>query len=194
MEPVPQGNSSFNPKNLLIDHIIDFKCHSENNLITNQINEEEQKILNFISDKEKFKIKSFDEHHKEVVDFLSSKLKAVEKMNLDDECSVGEIEIRKIEIDKDVFPKSEHVKRKKYNFFVEKIKKKNSRKNSRNKNNKKNIILNHDGKIEKAKIENIDLIDDINLDIEKEIKEIESNKFFSNKNLLNSIINEMKEK
>ena len=45
-------------------------------------------------------------------------------MNLDDECSVGEIEIRKIEIDKDVFPKSEHEKRKKYNFFVEKIKKK----------------------------------------------------------------------
>ena len=37
MEPVPQGNSSFNPKNLLIDHIIDFKCHSENNLVTNQI-------------------------------------------------------------------------------------------------------------------------------------------------------------
>ena len=75
-----------------------------------------------------------------------------------------------------------------------KLTKKNSRKNSRNKNNKKNIILNHDGKIEKAKIENIDLIDVINLDIDKEIKEIESNKFFSNKNLLNSIINEMKEK
>ena len=58
-------------------------------------------------------------------------------------------------------------------------------------NNSKNIIINHNGKVEKPKIESIDLISNINFDEIKEIKEKELIKFFSNKTLLLSIINEM---
>ena len=43
-------------------------------------------------------------------------------------------------------------------------------------------------------MKSIDLEYDINLNINKGIKEKELNKFFSNKTLLTTIINEMKEK
>ena len=42
-------------------------------------------------------------------------------------------------------------------------------------------------------MESIDLVDVINIDISKEIKEKESDKFFSNKFVISSIISEMKD-
>ena len=97
--------SSFYPKHLFIDHVIDFKYHSDiPSFIQRKKDENEQKLLDFISDKEKFKIKPYY-NQEETIDFLSSKLKAMEKMNLDDYCVIGKTETRKIDIDKNVFPK-----------------------------------------------------------------------------------------
>ena len=178
MKPVFHKRVSFNSNDLLIDHIIDVKYYSNNHLSNMHTkDEDEQKIIDFISDKNKFKIKPYY-NQLEVVDFLSSKLKAMEKMNLDDECSEGKVEIRKIDIDKNVFPKSKHSKDKKSSNFPEKTKnhKKNSRRKSKNK------------KFDKES----DSLEDINLTINKDEKEKELSNFFSDKSLLVSIINEMK--
>ena len=242
MQFISDEKSSFNPKHLLIDHnIIDFKFYSDSHLRCNyKLDENEKKLLDFISDKEKFKIKSFSEN--QIFDFLSSKFKAMEKMNLDDECFEGEIEIRKINIDKKVFPKLKHSKIKRGSYSPKKRSKfKNtflpkkqenekdyntpkreikyqitlspkkseltkicnspkkklnilSPKKSENKINNKNIIINANGKVSRSNLESIDLIDFINFDVYKEVKEKESNKFFSNKFILSSIINEMEDK
>ena len=193
MEPNFHKKTSFNPKHLLIDHnIIDYKFQPKSNFSSCKfkIDESEQKLLNFISDKEKFKIKSYFDQ-KGTYDFLSSKLKAMEKMNLDDYCSEGKFEIKKIEIDKKVFPKSKYSTKSKDNISSKK--KVNINNNSRKKSgkkNSKNIVIKADGTIEISKMKN--KIDDFNLDVNRELKQKEINKFFSDKTLLDSIINEMK--
>ena len=54
------------------------------------------------------------------------------------------------------------------------------------------MVVDHSGKVKKAKIENIDLVDVTNMDVDKEIKGKDLINFFSsNKTLLNSIVNEM---
>ena len=142
----------------------------------------------------KFKI---DENEKKLLDFCNSKLEAMEKINLNDEFFVEEeIKTKLTNLDKNVFSKSEHSKSRKNSNSPKKskIKKNNSRKKPENKNNNKynnkNMIINHDGKIEKTKMESKDLIDFI---VNKEIKEKEMFKFLSDQTLLNSIINEMKD-
>ena len=118
----------------------------------------------------------------------------MEKMNLDDEsCVEGEIETRKINIDKSIFPKSKHSKNKKDGVSPRKKinKKKNSEKNSENINNNKNIIVNANGKIEKLNMKDINLTEAIHSDFGKEIKDKELNQFFSDKTLLDSILSEM---
>ena len=185
MNCVSHKRFSFNPDDLLIDHTIDVKFNSDIHLSNKHLKDEnEQKLLYFISDKEKFNIKPYYSHV-ETVDFLSSKLRAMENMDLDDECSEGKIETKKINIDKSVFPKSKHSENKKCSS----PKKKHSKEKSNNKKNNKNIVVNADGKVEQSKI---DLLDDSNLDFNKEIKKKELNYFFSSKTLLISIINEMK--
>ena len=195
MESVSHEKSSFNEKQLLIDHnIFDFKYHSDK-YINNRYKEDEKEkqLCDFILDQEKFQIESCDEYHKEVLDFLDSKLKVMEDMDLNDECSDGEIETRNINIDENGFSKLEDLKSKKYsNFSKKKINSKSqSKKNNKSKN--KNIIINRNGKIKNYNMDNFDFVDIVNLDIEKEIKEKKPNNFFSDKNLLNSIINEMKD-
>ena len=180
MEPVFNKRVSFNSNDLLIDHTIDVKYYSDNHLSNKRKKDEnEQKIIDFISDKNKFKIKPYY-NQIEVVDFLSSKLRAMEKMDLDDECSEGKVETRKIDIDKNIFPKSKHSKDKKNSNSPEKTKnhEKNSRRKSKNKKTNKES----------------DLFDDINLTTNKyeKEKEKELSNFFSDKSLLVSIINEMK--
>ena len=217
MQSVPYKKPCYDSKQLLIDHnIIDFKFYADSQLRTKYIpDENEKKLLDFISDKEKFKIKSFNDN--KILDFLNLKFKAMEKLNLDDECSEGEIETRKININKNVFPKPKHSNIKKgskspkktikfKNSFsskksensksqkkTNKFKNPHSSKKPGKKNNNINIIINNEGKIAKSDMESIDLVDVINFDINKEIKEKESNKFFSNKFILSSIISEMKD-
>ena len=217
MQPVPYKKSCYDSKKLLIDHnIIDFKFYANSQLRKKYVPDENgKKLLDFISDKEKFKIKSFNEN--KILDFLSLKFKAMEKLNLDDECSEGEIETRKININKNVFPKPKHSNIKKgskspkktikfKNSFsskksensksqkkTNKFKNLHSSKKSEKKNNNINIIINNNGKIAKSDMESIDLVDVINIDISKEIKEKESDKFFSNKFVISSIISEMKD-
>ena len=180
--------SSFN--HLLIVHIIDFKFHSDYYLFRkHKKDENEQKLLHFISDKEKFKIKPYYDLN-EVYDFLSTKYKAMETIDLDDECcSEGKIETRKININKNIFPKSKHSKNIKSSVSP---KNKINQNNSKNKSNNKNIIINKNGKIEKSSMKSIDLIDENNFEISKEINESELDQLFSDKALLTSIINEMK--
>ena len=217
MQSVPYKKPCYDSKQLLIDHnIIDFKFYANSQLRTKYIPDEtEKKLLDFISDKEKFKIKSFNEN--KILDFLNLKFKAMEKLNLDDECSEGEIETRKININKNAFPKPKHSNIKKgskspkktikfKNSFsskksensksqkkTNKFKNLHSSKKSEKKNNNINIIINNNGKIAKSDMESIDLVDVINIDISKEIKEKESDKFFSNKFVISSIISEMKD-
>ena len=190
MKSVYHKKYSFNPNHLLIDHIIDFKYQSNK-----QTEESEQKLFEFISDKNKFNIKPFFTI-KETDEFLSSKLKAMEKMSLNDECFEGKIETRKINIDKNVFPKSKHYKNK--SDYISPRKKVNnkirSRKKSENKRINKNIMINANGKKEKYNMESFDLIDDINIDINTEIKESKANQLFSDRNLLTSIISEIEGK
>ena len=159
---------SYYPNDLLIDHnIIDYSYLYEKTCLSSKNKKDinEQKLLNFISDKEKFKIKPYY-NQKEVFNFLSSKHRAMEKMHLDDDCCFGKIEIRKINIDKNFFPKSEHPKDNKRTISTTKItnKKNHSRKKSKNENNN------------------------------KVIKEEKLKEFFSSKKLLLSILNEIKEK
>ena len=191
MESTSHEKSSFNQDHLLIDHnIIDFKVYSASYLLCKN-NENEKKLIEFISNKEKFKIESYDAHYKEISDFLTSKLEAMEKINLDDECfAEGENGIKKADENKNESPKSENSKKSKKssNNSGKKMNKKN------HKNNNKNVEITHEGKIEKPNMESIDLVDVVNIDVDKEIKEKELNKFFSNKTLLNSIIDEMKGK
>ena len=185
--------TSFNQNNLLIDHIIDFKYHSDiPSLIKHKNDENEQKLLDFISDKNKFKIKPYF-NQKEAVDFLSSKLRAMEKMNLDDECTEGKIETKKIIINKKIFPKSKHNNDKKGSTSPKKRKNKKShpRKNPKDKTNK-NIIINDNYKIERSnKNKKIDFDDDVVDDINEKIKQNELKNFFSGKSTLISIINEI---
>ena len=199
MDSTSHETSTFNPKHLLIDHnIIDFKFYSDKYLLSKyKKDENEKKLLDFISNKEKFKIKSYYGHLKEVHDFLKSKLETMEKMDLDDECIVENgITTKNLNININKTPNlkhSNHVKGR--NSSIKKINKKNlSPQKSYNKTKNKNIIINHDGKVERSKIENIDYADVINLDPDKEIKDKELSKFFSHKNSLISIINEMKHK
>ena len=185
--------SGFNPNHLLIDHmVIDYKYNSDiHQFNKNEKDENIKKLLDFISDKEKFKIEPYF-NRKEVVDFLSSKLKAMEKMNLDDNCEEGDIETRKINIDKKFFAKSNHSSNKKGSISQKKKpnKRYKPKKNPREKNS--NTIINTNGKIEKLNKKRIDLTDDINQEVNKELKEREFNQFFSDKTLLDSILNEMK--
>ena len=186
----------FKSKYLLIDHVANFKYLSGKLLTKHKKDENEQKLIDFISDKEKFKIKPFY-NQEEIVIFLSSKAKAMEKMNLDDEgCLEGKIETRKINIDKSIFPKSKHSNNKKVAISPKKKLsiKNHSIKKFGNKSNNKNIIINANGKIEKTSMKSIDLDDYINLNINKEIKGNNFDQLFSNKALLTSIINEIKEK
>ena len=182
MESDSHEKSSFDPKHLLSDHN---KYKKDEN---------EKKLFDFISNTKKFKIKSYEEHNKEVSDFLSSKQEAMEKINLDDECFENESQNKKIEIDKNVFRKSKHSKSKKdrnYSKKTNKYNKKSSSKKSSNSSIYKNIIINHNGKIFRTTIERIDTVDVLNFDIEKEIKEKELKNFFSDRFSLSSIINEM---
>ena len=132
------------------------------------------------------KVKSYYEHEKIIFDFLSSKFEAMEKMNLNDECFFEDvIETKKINPNKNQVSKSKDSKNKK-------TKKKSSPKKLENKN--KNIILNKNGKIKKIKIESVDFVDVNNLNIDKEMKKKDLNEFFSDKILLNSIIDQIKDK
>ena len=175
MKSVSQKKATSYQTQLLIDHnIIDFKFYSVIHL------------------RSKFNL---DENEKKLLDFLNSKLEAMEKINLEDECLIeGDIETQKINKDKNVIPKLEQSNSIKVNNSTKKIKNKknNSRKNSKNKSNNKYMVVDHSGKVKKAKIENIDLVDVTNMDVDKEIKGKDLINFFSsNKTLLNSIINEM---
>ena len=173
MEPTCHEKTSFSPKLLLIDHnIIDFDSH----------------LLN------KNKI---DESEKNLIAFLNSKLEAMEKINLDDDNFIeGEIQTKNSNIDKNIFLNIEHSKSRKSSEAPNKkrTKKSHSRKKSESKSNNKNMIINHNGRIEKFRMESKDLNDIVHMDIDKEIKEKDCNQFFSNRNLLNSIINEMNDK
>ena len=184
MKSVFHKKTFLKQNDLLIDHIINFNYNSDiSPLVKNKKDENEQKLLDFISDKKKFKIKPYF-NQKEIIDFLSSKLKGMEKMNLNDECTVGKIETRKINIDKKFFPKSKYLKNNKDSISPEKKinKKNNSRRKSKNKNNK-NAKIDNNG-------EKNYFVDDTNL----YINQIKNESFFSGKTLLNSIINEIKEK
>ena len=188
--------SSFHPNHLSVNHVINFKYHSDTHLPSkHKKDENEQKLFDFISDKEKFKIKPYF-NQKEFVDFLSSKFKAMEKMNLDDECHFGKIEIKKINIDKNIFPKLKQSKNKNKNFSPQKKRtnKNFSKEKPKNKSNNKNITINENGKIEKSSMKSIDLIDEVNFYTNKDKKGRELNQLFSNTSLLASIINEMKGK
>ena len=208
MESISHQKFSNKQNTLSIDHnFIDFKFYSDIYLFSKyKMDENEEKLFDFISDKEKLNINIY--HNHQISDFLFSKFKAMEKIDLDDECFEGEIETRKININKNAFPKSKKFKNEKiinlpekktnnHNYSPKKPRNKNNNNNyylhkkSENKNSNKNIIINHNGKVEKPKIESIDLISNINFDEIKEIKEKELVKFFSNKTLLLSIINEM---
>ena len=149
-------------------------------------NKSGEKHTDFISNKEKMKVKPYYDHEKEIFDFLNSKFEAMEKMNLNEESLLeDEIGAKKININKKEVPNAKDSQNKKN-------RKKSSRKKSENKN--KNNVLNSNEKIKKAKKESIDLVDVNNLDIEHEMKKKDANEFFSNKTLLNSIINEFKGK
>ena len=198
MKSISHKKSCFYPNHLLIEHIIDFKYHSDIPSCKKHIKDEnEQKLFEFISDIEKFKVKPFYNEN-EVYDFLSSKLKAMEKMHLDDECCLeGKIETRKINIDKKFFPKPKIPKNRKFSFSPKKLKiniKKQSKKKWISKSNSKNIIIKVSGKVEKPSMKSIDLEDFINIDNNKEIKIGELYQFFSNKKLLTSILDEMEKK
>ena len=188
--------SYFHQNHLLIVHIIDFKYLSDNLLLKKRKNDEnEQKLLDFISDKEKFQIKSYYDH-KEVIDFLSFKLKAMKRLDLDDFCIEGKIEIKKIDINKISFPKFKHLKIKKYTISPKKRRdeQKYLSKNSKNKSNNKNIIINVNGKIERSSMKSMDLVKDISFRINKEKKVTDLDQLFSGKTLLTTIINEIKGK
>ena len=177
--------SAFHLNHLLIDHTInDFEFHS-----AIEVDGNEKKVFDFISDKINTKKQNYDQ--KEIYAFLNSKLKLMEKMNLDDECCLeGKIEIKKVDIDKNIFPKSHHPKNIKNNISPRKKNiKAQSPKKSGNKNNKF-IIINDNGKIEKPNsIEN----NLINLNVSKERQKKELINFFSDKTILDSLINEMSE-
>ena len=146
----------------------------------------EKKPQHCNSNEEKYKAKLYYEHEKEIFDFLSSKFETMEKMNLNDECPFeDELKSKKININKNVVPKTKESKSKKR-------KQKSPQKKSESKN--KNIIVKSNGNVKKMKIESIDLIDVDNIDIEHEMKKKDSSSFFSNKTLLSSIINEIKGK
>ena len=152
MEHKSRRKSSFYPKHLLNEHkIIESKNNLDNNLLS------------------KYKI---DDSEKKLQDFWKSKLEAMEKIYLDDECfAEDEIETKKINQAKNIFPKSEHsTNRKSSNSPKKKTKKNHSRKKSENKNNNKNMIIHHDGTIEKNKMESKDLVNVINFDNNKELK------------------------
>ena len=170
MESVSYANSYFNPRQ-----------NAHNNIVNNL-------------DNHLHSIIKIDENEKKLLDFLNSKLEAMEKIDLDDECFVeGETEIKNVNLEKNLIRKSKHSKSEKsYNSPNKKKNKRNqSRKKSENKSNNQNMIIKHNGKIEKYKMESNELSDVINLDIDKEVKKKELNQFFSNQNLLNSIINLM---
>ena len=195
MKPVFHKKYFFNPNHLLIDHnIIDFEYHSDiPSFIKRKKDKNEKKLLDFISDNNKFEIKPYYTR-KETIDFLSSKLEAMKKMNLDDECCVeGKIETRKIDIDKKVFPKKKYSKNKRGSLNPKnKIDISNlSRKESTNKKNNKNIIINANGEIKKSSMKSIELEDNINFDNNIEIREKELNQFFSHKRSLTTIIDEI---
>ena len=137
-----------------------------------------------------------DENEKKLLDFFSSKFVAMEKIILEDDYFVEEeIKTKKVKTDKNLFPISEHSKSRKSCDFANKrkTKKKHSRKKFHNRNNNENIIVNANGKIGKPKIENFDLVDIINYDVEAETKKKKFSQFFSNKTILTSILNEMKD-
>ena len=116
MEPTSPEKSSINSKNL----------QNAGNHLPNEyeIDENEKKLIDFISKKEKFKIKSYYEHEKDIFDFLSSKYQAMEKINLDDEYFLeGEIKTKTNKENKNLISKSKN--------------KKNKRKSSRKKSEKK---------------------------------------------------------
>ena len=191
MESSSNEKSTFNQKHLLIDHnIIDLKYHSDDfSNCKYKLDENVKKLIDFISNKEKFKIKSFYEHQKEDLEFLRSKFETMEKMNFDDECFVEvENEAKKINKDENILQKEQLNSKNGIKISENKI----NVKNISNKNNNKNIVINVNGKVDRNIIENIDYVDIINLDVDEEIKEKEFNNFFSNKILLNSIINEIK--
>ena len=196
MKSVSNKKSFFYPSSSLINkNIPEYKyLSSKFSFIKNKKDESEKELYNFISDKEKFKIEPYF-GQKEVVDFLSSKFTAMKKMNLDDECYVGKIETKKINIDKNVFPKPTSPKNKKWSCSPKKVNKckKSPKKNSKNKSNNKNIIVDVNGKILKHNMEESIDLNNISLDKNKEAKQRELNQFFSNKVLLNSIVNELKE-
>ena len=194
MEPALNKKSYFSKNHFLIDHIIDFNFQSDS-FIKYKKDENEQKLFDFISGKEKFQLNSYGQ--KEIYCFLSSKLKAMEKMNLDDECCFeGKIETRKINIDKNIFPKSKPLKFKKSSISPKNKtnKKRHSKKNSVNKNYYKNIVIDANGRIERSSMKSIDLVKAINSGINKEIKGKDLNLLLSDKVLLNSLINEIKGK
>ena len=196
MESPVYDKSVYNQKNLLIDHNINnFQYHSDNHLNCKyNIEENGKKPNGFFSDKEKLKISSYY-GQKEIYDFLRSKIIAMEKMNLDDKCEIGKIETRKINIDKDFFPKPKNGKNK--NGSTSPKKKSNGKKNSpkKPKNKTKKNIETSDNKVEISKIlKKNDLIDGCTSYANKELKQKKIEDFFSDKFLLESIIDEMKDK
>ena len=120
----------------------------------------------------------------------------MERMDLDDSCIEGKIEIRKIDIDKNIFPKFKQLKNKKNTISPKKRRddQKHSSKNSKNKSNNKNIIINVNGKIERSSMKSMDLVKDISFRINKEKKVTDLDQLFSGKTLLTTIINEIKGK
>ena len=131
-----------------------------------------------------------DENEQKLQDFLSSKLEAMEKINLCDDFFIeGEAEIKKDNLDK-----NDLKIRKSSNSPKKKIKTIHSKKKNESKKNNKNMIINHNGEIEKLKMESKDLVGVVNLNVVKEIKNTKLDQFFSNQNLLISIISEMKGK
>ena len=186
MDSVSEENTSSHQK---LDHnninVID---HCENQFFNkNKRDENEQKLIDFISNKEKLKIKSYFEDYNEVCDFLSSKYKAMEKMNLDDEFLIeNNTETKNSDVNKN----------KKTNFTQKKIKSKknSSRKKSKSKDSDKNMIIDSTGKVIKPSMKSINSVDIINFNNDKKIKEKELCRFFSNSTLLDSIVREMNNK
>ena len=174
MEFAPHEESSFNPKQN-VHNIAGKKIHVDNHLLS------------------KYKI---DENEKKLLDFFNSKLKAMEKIDLDDECFIEkENEAKIVILNKNEFRKSERIKSGKSNNSPnkKKSKKSQSKKKYENKNHKQNTVIKNNRKTEKYKMKSSELSDVLNFDVDKELKKKELSQFFSNQSLLNSIINELKD-
>lgn len=219
MEKLSCNALIFNPKYLSISHQY-CECKSKSKSSKNQQiikDDSEQKLIEFISDTKKFNLNSkFD--HKGMMKFLFSKFEAMKKLELNDEIiedtnGNDKIEIRKIDIDKKLFPKSqeknlykEHKSNKTIQIkkiekcdhekLIEKFIEKESKKSlknfiSKNFHHHHEKRDSHENKKKDDLPENIETITNISNIKSIDPKEGSFPNFFSNKELLYSVLMEM---